>query len=70
MSLYGSGIDSYFYLKTAETFPKKDDVTSINFLLFIGIGGPYAPVKIKFFFNILFLFASSKTNHSISDSIS
>ena len=48
MSLCESGIDGYFYLKTAETFPNKDDVTSINFLSFIGIGGPYAPVKIKF----------------------
>ena len=30
----------YYYLKIADTFPNKDDVTSINFLSFIGIGRP------------------------------
>ena len=29
-----------YYLKMADTFPNKDDVTSINFLSFIGIGSP------------------------------
>tara|TARA_B100001059_G_scaffold115586_1_gene115886 strand:- start:174 stop:344 length:171 start_codon:yes stop_codon:yes gene_type:complete len=43
VNLYESRIDVYFYLKIAETLPNKDDVTSINFLSFIGIGGLYAP---------------------------
>ena len=33
-------IDIFFYLKTADTFPNKDDVTCINFLSLIGIGSP------------------------------
>ena len=71
MALYELGIDSDFYLKIAEIFPNKDDLTSINFLSFIGIVGRYAPDKIKFpFFNILFLFVCTKTKHSISYNIS
>ena len=65
------GLYGYFYLKTAETFPNKDDVTSIKFLSFIGIGSPYAPVKIKLpFFKTLPILSCSLTNHSTSDNIS
>ena len=40
VSVFGSVIYIYFYLKTADTFPNNDDVTCINFLSFIGIGSP------------------------------
>ena len=41
------GLIVYFYLKTADTFPNKDDVTSIKFLSIIGIVSSYASVNTK-----------------------
>ena len=38
--LYKLVIIVQFYLKTADTFPNKEEVTSINFLSFIVIRGP------------------------------
>ena len=59
------------HLKTADTHPNKEEVTSMKFLLFIGTGKPYAPVKIKFhFFKTLPILYCSLTNHSTSDNIS
>ena len=45
----------YFYLKLTDTFPNKDECTSIKFTSSIGIGGPYAPVKMRSFFFMMLL---------------
>ena len=59
------------YSKTADTFPKSDEVTSMRFASFIGIGSPNAPVKIKSsFLTKCPDFANSLTSHANYDNMS